>query len=236
MRQVGGPAVVAARLGLVVAAVAILAAWGFGALEHFQVGLPGERPRAQEAGDRVRDAFSAATASYRRWGRWIDLSTAVAFAALLLVVSRLRRGAQQARGLLMTGLAIAVAADAVDLSKLGALDIARFADVHHLDADFAAAKVAWYMLDGTSTHVWGAGLLLVAAGLVLVAGEAGDGRWRTVTIVFALSVVATSVTALVAPLERMFVPAFSAMVASLIAWATSARHHLGPSERMVGHS
>ncbi len=225
----------AARVGLVVTAVAITAAWILGALDFFELGLTEAPPRASEVGERVIDMFFVQAEAYLRWGLWIDVATAVAFAGLLVVVPSLRH-ARGARGPLIGGATVAVVADAMDLSKVIAFDTGRFVLDQGLSADFAAANMARHMLDGTSTYLWVAGLVLVAVGLSMVAAEAGPGWWRTVTWMLCASLLAVAISDVVAALRGGFEAAFTMMTASLVAWTIVARGHLvdGPPGALDG--
>jgi hypothetical protein len=216
---------VVARAGLIIVAVGIGVAWILGALNFLGVGLSELPPRSDDIAQRIVDNFLADEASYLLWFRWVDLAIAIAFAALLLVIPSLRH-AHRASVAMTAGVIIMVVADMIDLSKLIAIETGRLALDNDLAADFAAANMARFMLDWTSTYVWVAGLLILGVGLAVLAADAGPGRWRMVTAVLAFTLAAVAITDVFRPLRDVFDVAFTAMTVALIAWTLVARRHL----------
>lgn len=216
---------VMSRAGPAITAITITIALGFGALGHFGVGLVVEPPDpSMEIADRVTANFLVAEESYLRWGRWVDIATAIAFAGLVLTCSHLAMN-PSARTVVVSGAAIAVAADAVDYSKMVAIETGRLALDNDLAADFAAANMARFMLDWTSTLVWIAGLSFVAVGTLTLALGSPRGRWRSVNLILALTLSATVVTDVVGVISSAFPYAFFALGVALVAWSWEARHH-----------
>lgn len=217
--------VMVTKAGLIIAGVGMGAALTLGIFGFFEVGIPELSAPPDEIAERVRHNFLTAEESYLRWGRWIDLATAFSFAGLLLVVPTLR-DSRRAHGSLVAGVTIVVVADMIDLSKIVAIDTGRLALDNDLAADFAAANMARFMLDWTSTYIWVAGLMILAVGLVVLALDADPGRWRTLTGILAFTVAAVAVTDILRTTVPAFEAAFTVMAIALIVWTFHVPRHV----------
>lgn len=153
-------------------------------------------------------------------GRWIDLTTALGFAGLLLATPSLRVSFRT-RALLTSGAALAIAGDMIDLSKLTGFELARFGLDHGLPETFAAGNVFKSAINTTSTYVWVGGLIIVAIGLTVLMGESRRGRLRTSSGVFAAGLVGMAVSGpfLGSP---YFETAVTVMGLAAIVWAFAA--------------
>ncbi len=126
------------------------------------------------------------------YGRWENLAVAVAFAGLLVAIPFVR-GTHRSRHLLMAGAAIAIVAEMIDLSQLVGIDLARWTLENGLTTDFTAANTYRFAINGTAVYVLAAGLFLTAVGMLVVANDAREPRWKLVSALFGISLLATGV-------------------------------------------
>lgn len=164
-----------------------------GALETFGVGLDQPLTVGDDIFQRIVGRFEVEEEKYVTWGRWIDLSAAPGFAGLLLAAPSLRVS-PRTRALLISGSALAIAGDMVDLSKLAGFELARFGLDNGLPETFAAGNVFRSAIDTTSTYVWVSGLIIVAIGLTALIGEFPSGRLRASSGVFAAGLAGMAVS------------------------------------------
>jgi hypothetical protein len=191
-----------------------------GALETLGVGLDRPLPVGDDISQRIVARFEVEEEKYFTWGRWIDLTTALGFAGLLLATPSLRVSFRT-RALLTSGAALAIAGDMIDLSKLTGFELARFGLDHGLPETFAAGNVFKSAINTTSTYVWVSGLIIVAIGLMVLMGESRRGRLRTSSGVFAAGLLGMAVSGpfLGSP---YFETAVTVMGLAAIVWAFAA--------------
>jgi hypothetical protein len=182
-----------AKVSIWFAMVCFVAALVFGALGTFGVGLSEPPPRSEDISERIVNNFETYEEDYLLWGRWIDLGWALGFAGLLIAAPFLPR-VDRARHMLVAGAALAVAGDLIDLSKLAGIEIARIGLDNDLADNFAAGNVFRSAINATSTYVWITGLFLFAVGLLVLARDSTDRRWRGLSYVLAGSLVAVGIT------------------------------------------
>lgn len=127
------------------------------------------------------------------WGRWVDLTTALGFGALLIALPSLVADGGR-RLILSAGAALAVAGDAIDLSQLVAYETARVGLDNGLGDTFAAGNVFRFAINTTSAYVWIAGLLLLGVGFFLMARHAAQPRLRAVLGLVAAALVVQAIT------------------------------------------
>lgn len=209
-----------ARWGLVVSIAAVLAAVVVGVLSDLGVGLTETGPTADALSERIVQAAEAHEEWYLVYGRWSDLTAAVAFAGLLVAAPFIER-TRRAVHLIVAGTAIAVVGDAIDLSQLIGIDLARFALDNDLPADFAGANTFRFAINTTSTYVWVSGLLLTGLGMLILARDGSGSWWRAVTGLFGFALIATGL-ADISGNTQLFQIVQYAMGAFALLWATMA--------------
>lgn len=184
------PSLALARVSLVVSMVAIAVVIVIGVLDEFGVGLSDPGPVSNDLSQQIIDVAVAHEEWYLRYGRWEDLSVAVAFAGLLVALPFLK-GTKRSLHLMVVGAATAVLGEVIDLSQLVGIDLARWTLENGLTTDFTAANTYRFAINATSVYVWSAGLFLTALGVLVFAQDAREPRWRLVSTLFGVSLVAT---------------------------------------------
>jgi hypothetical protein len=182
------------RRALQVGAVLVVIVAVLSILSATKVGLPDPPPESDAIETRIVDNFETAEDEYLLWGRWIDLTSALAFASFLVAASVLP-GLGRSRPILVAGAAVATVGEVVDLSKLFGFDVGRLGLENDLPADFAAGNVFRFAIGNTSTFIWLAGLVLLSVGLIVLASDTPDRSWRSASAILAatLALVVASV-------------------------------------------
>ncbi|HLU32191.1 MAG TPA: hypothetical protein VK088_10545 [Acidimicrobiia bacterium] len=223
------------RLGqgaLALSVVAIAVSIVIGILEQLGVGLGEPGAVAPGLSQQIIDVAVTHEDWYLRYGRWIDLTSAVAFAGILVAIPFVR-GTRRALHVLIAGGTLAIAGEVIDLSQLGGIDLARWTLESGLAADFTAANTYRYAINGTASFVWSAGLFLTSVGIFIVANDADDRRWKALNALFAVSLLGTGVADLSGSLLWLDIVSY-AMAALALVWITLAlgrlddRSVLGP--------
>ena len=181
-----------ARAALWVSAAAIVISLLFGVLQTYGVGLTALPPPADDASQRILDRFLFAEESYWLWGRWNDLAAGMGYGVLLIAVPALSAQAV-VRVVLAAGTTLAVAGEAIDLSALAGLEVARVGLDSGLTEVFAAANIFRFAIGTTSTFVGISGLFLLAIGFILLGAEAVEVRARLLSLVVAAALVARGI-------------------------------------------
>ncbi|MGQ0849547.1 MAG: hypothetical protein ACT4OP_10585 [Actinomycetota bacterium] len=184
-----------ARRALQLGAALVAAAVVLSVLSALEVGLSEPPPEAEDVSQQIINNFETAEEEYLSWGRWIDLATALAFAALLVAVPFLPQ-ADRAKYTLVPGVTLAIAGELIDLSKLTAFEVGRFALTNDLPADFAGANVFRFAINTTSTYAWVSGLVLLAVGLLVLAFDAEERNWGRASAWLAAAIAAVAATVL----------------------------------------
>lgn len=161
--------------------------------ENAGVGVEEPPPLPDDISDRIVRNFEAAEASYLMWGRWVDLSSALLF-SVLLVAAPMLPGVIRAKHLLVSGAAIAVVGEMIDLSKLVGFDVARTALDNDLAADFAAGNAFRFAVNTTSTYTWVAGVVLVGVGLLMVSVDTEHKEWGRASAMLGVAFAAMALT------------------------------------------
>jgi hypothetical protein len=115
-------------------------------------------------------------ASYLLWGRWVDFATLVLFAAILIAAPFLP-GTRRAGHIIVTGAAIAMVGDLINISNLAGADAGRLLGPDELAAAFSAGRVLGFSTDPTSMFTWVTGMILIAIGLLILSMDAQDRKW-----------------------------------------------------------
>lgn len=157
------------------------------------LGVEEPPPLPDDISDRIVRNFEAVEDSYLMWGRWVDLTSALLF-ALLLVAAPMLPGVTRAKHVLVAGTAIAVVGEMIDLSKLVGLDVGRTALDNNLAADFAAGNIFRFAINTTSTYTWVAGVILVGVGLLIVSVDAADRTWGKASAMLGVAFAAMALT------------------------------------------
>lgn len=230
-----------ARVALWTSALAMVVSLLFGALDTFGIGLSSPAPATDDISQRIMDRFLAAEEAYWLWGRWIDLSSAIGFGALVIAAPIL-----SARAVVLVAFAaggtLAVAGEAIDLSKLAGLEIARVGLDGGLADVFAAGNVFRFAINTTSTFVWISGLFVLSIGFFLVGREAVEPRLRLLSVTVAASLVIRGISGPFGDLPLpgiVFIAATTVFVVAFVAWVATtlrntARHEADTSKRTMG--
>lgn len=229
--SVPGRRVTLARGSLVVSMLAIAVVVVIGVLDGFGVGLGDPGPVADDLSQQIIDVAVAHEDWYLRYGRWEDLSVAIAFVGLLVAIPFVR-GTHRGRHLLIAGAAVAIVGDAIDLSQLVGIDLARWTLENGLTTDFTAANTYRFAINGTASYVWAAGLFLTAIGMLVVAKDARELRWKLISALFGVSLLATGVADLSGNLFWLDIAGYGLAVLALV-WIVLA---LGRIEGQSGRS
>lgn len=184
-----------ARGSLIGSMVAIAVVVVIGVLEELGVGIADPSPMAGELPQQIIDVAVGHEERYLRYGRWEDLSLAAAFAGLLLAIPFVK-GTQRSRHLLVAGAAVAIVGEVIRLSQLVGIELARWTLENDLAADFTAANTYRFGVNATATYVWTAGLFLAAIGVLIVARDARDLRWRILSALLAISLATNGIAGL----------------------------------------
>lgn len=179
-----------ARGALFVTIFAIAVIVAIGVLDGLDVGLSDPRPVADEISQQIIDVAVAHEEWYLMYGRWENLAVAVAFAGLLVAVPFVR-GTHRSRHLLMAGATIAIVAEMIDLSQLVGIDLVRFTLENNLTTDFTAANTYRFAINGTAVFVLAGGLFITAVGMFVVAIDGREPRWKAISALFGISLLAT---------------------------------------------
>ena len=225
------PRITLARGALAVSLLAIAIVVVIEVLDAFGVGLGDPGPVANVLPQQIIDVAVAHEDWYLRYGRWEDLAVAVAFAGLLVAIPFVR-GTKRSRHLLIAGAAIAIVGDAIYLSQLVGIDLARWTLENGLTTDFTAANTYRFAINGTASYVWVAGVLLTAIGMLVVANDAREPRWKVTSALFGISLLATGVADLSGNLLWLDIAGYVLAVLALV-WIVSA---LGRLEDQSGLS
>ena len=217
------------RSALIFGAVAIVVVVVIAILEEFGVGYSELGPEPEELTERIIYWAEVHEEGYLLYGRWIDLLVGLAFLGLLVAAPFLER-VGRARHLLVAGAAIAVVGDAIDLSQLVGIDVARWALENNLMADFTAGNTFRWAINTTSTYVWVTGLLILAVGMLILTKDSKGKLWRTITGVFAVSLAATALTD-VSGNSVLFELTQYAMAAVGLTWMIIATKHLNETQQ-----
>jgi hypothetical protein len=209
-----------ARGSLVVSIIAIVVVVLIGVLDEFDVGLGDPGPVSNDLPQQIIDVAVAHEEWYLRYGRWEDLSVAVAFTGLLVAITFVR-GTQRSRHLLIAGPAIAIVGEAIDLSQLVGIDLARWTLENGLATDFTAANTYRFAINATASYVWAAGLFLTAIGMLIVATDARELRWKLTSALFGISLMATGAADLFGSLLWLDIAGY-VLAAVALAWIVSA--------------
>lgn len=221
-----------ARGSLFVTTLAICVVVLIRVLNAFGVGLGDPGPVANDLPQQIIDAAVANADWYLMYGRWEALAVAVAFAGLLVAVPFVK-GTRRSKHLLITGAAIAIVAEMIDLSQLVGINLARWTLANGLATDFTAANTYRFAINGTAVYVLAAGLFLTAIGVFVVAKDAPEPRWKVLSALFGISLVATGAADLSGSLFWLDIASY-ALAAVALAWVASALGRL--EERPgVGH-
>jgi hypothetical protein len=221
-----------ARIALWASAGAMTISLLFGVLETLGIGLS-IAVELDDIGERILARFLAAEESYWLWGRWIDLSGGIGFGLLLIALPALP-ASTVARAMLIAGATLALAGEAIDLSQLAGLEIARVGLDNELTDVFAAGNVFRFAIGATSTFVWISGLFLLSAGLFLLGRDATDTRWRLLCLIVAASLLLRGITGPFGdepPLGLISKVASTAFVAAFVGWVAVAASRLEASGR-----
>lgn len=210
-----------ARTALWTAAAAMVLTVVLGALDTLGVGLATPDPLPDDVSQRILHRFLTAEESFLLWGRWVDLVNGIGFGALLVAVSALVVNAGQ-RMILAAGAALAVAGDAIYLSKLAGFETARVGLDNGLGDSFAAGNVFRFAVNFTAHYVWISGLFLLAIGFLLMARSAVDRRAQVLAVGVAA---ALAVAGIVHPISGdpaliVFNASFTVFVVAFVAWVT----------------
>lgn len=222
------------RVGIWTALVAFVAAFGFGALGTFGVGLDEPPPRSDDISQRIIDGFEEYEAWYLQWGRWEDLALAVGFAGLLVAAPFLP-GASRGKHVLVAGAGFAALGELIDLSKLAALEVGRIGLDTGLEAEFSSGNTFRYAIDTTSIYVWVAGLLLLGIGLLVAGKDSDQSRWRNLTYLLGGAVLAWTaaiVNNVSGPWPDTILPetTHTIFTITVVIWAISTTRLLGTSD------
>jgi hypothetical protein len=209
-----------ARGALLVTIFAIAVIVVVGVLDGLDVGLSDPGPIANEISQQIIDVAVAHEEWYLMYGRWEALAVAVAFAGLLVAIPFVR-GTHRSRHLVMAGAAIAIVAEMIDLSQLVGINLVRFTLENGLTTDFTAANTYRFAINGTAVFVLAAGLFLTAVGMLVVANDAGEPRWKLISALFAISLLATVVADLFGSLLWLDVATYVLAVLA-VSWIVSA--------------
>jgi hypothetical protein len=212
-----------ARTALWASAGAMAISLLFGVLETMGIGLS-VAVEHDDIGERILARFLAAEESYWLWGRWIDLSGGIGLGLLLVALPALPASAV-ARGTLLAGTTLALAGEAIDLSQLAGLEIARVGLDNKLTDVFAAGNAFRFAINTTSTFVWISGLFLLSTGLFVLGRDATDARWRLLCLIVAASLLVRGVTGPFGDeptLGVVFKVASTVFVVAYVAWVATA--------------
>lgn len=128
--------------------------------------------------------------SYSIWGRWANVAMLVVYGALI-VVAPLLPGARRSGHVMLTGAAIAGVGKLFDLSRgIEAADITANA----LPLAFTASRSTELSTLATPTFTWAGGAILLAIGLIVLAIDVEDRRWRRASTALAVSLVFSALT------------------------------------------
>jgi len=220
-----------ARGSLFVTIFAIAVVVVIGVLDAFDVGLSDPGPVANEIPQQIIDVAVAHEEWYLRYGRWENLAVAVAFAGLLVAIPFVR-GTHRSRHLVIAGAAIAIVAEMIDLSQLVGIDLARWTLENGLTTDFTAANTYRFAINETAVYVLAAGLFLTAVGMFVIANDAREPRWKVLSALFGISLLATGVADRVGNLLWLDIATY-VLAAVAVVWIVSA---LGRLEDQSGRS
>ncbi|HEU4916630.1 MAG TPA: hypothetical protein VFV13_08715 [Acidimicrobiia bacterium] len=117
---------------------------------------------------------------------------------------------------MIAGVSIAIAGSAISLSQLVAIDLARWTLENGLTTDFTAANTYRFALIGTASYVWDAGLFLTAIGMLVVANDAREPRWKMISALFGVSLLATSAADLFGNLLSLDIAGYVLAVLALV--------------------
>ena len=226
-----GRRITLARGSLAVSILAIAVVVVIGVLDAFGVGLADPGPVAKDLPQQIIDVAVTHEEWYLRYGRWEDLAVGLAFTGLLVAMPFVK-GTHRARHLLMAGAAIAIVGDAIDLSQLVGIDLARWTLENGLSTDFTAANTYRFAINGTASYVWAAGLFLTAIGILVVANDAREFRWKLISALFGIALLATGVADLSGNLLWLDIAGYVLAVLAVV-WIVSA---LGRLEDQSGRS
>lgn len=129
--------------------------------------------------------------SYLLWGRWANLATLLLFAALLLVAPLLP-GGRRAGHVLIAGAGIALVGDLVTLS--GVSDVSGLVFSNQLPTEFVAGRVIQFSAEAAPNYVWGAGVILMGVGLLVLAVDAENKEWTRTSAVLGVAFGAMGLT------------------------------------------
>jgi hypothetical protein len=128
--------------------------------------------------------------SYSTWGRWATVATLVVY-GVLIVAAPLLPGAGRSGHVILAGAAVAAVGKLLELSRgIEAADITASA----LPVGFTAGRLTELSALTASTFTWAGGAILLAVGLVILAIDAEDRRWRRASTALAVSLVFTALT------------------------------------------
>jgi hypothetical protein len=204
------------RWGLGIAAAGIAAAVVLGVLDDVGVGVSEPPPPSEDLQQRIIDVFETHEEWYLLYGRWGDLTVALAFAGLLVAIPFVE-GVARARHVLVAGASIAVVGDLVDVSQLVGIEVARFGLDNDLMANFTAGNIFRFGIDRTSTYIWVGGLIITGVGMLILSRESSGVRWKTVSGLLGVSLIVTGL-ADISGNGQFFEIAQYAMGALALAW------------------
>ncbi len=205
------------RWSLVASGIALIAVVVLAIASDLGLGLGDPPPVGDNLQQQAIDSFESHEESYLAYGRWANLALAAAFGGLMVAVPFVPV-LRNARHLLIAGSGIAVIGQAIDLSQLIGIDVARFAlDNNHM-SDFAVGNMYQIGINQTASFVWVAGLFITGIGMLVASRDTSpDRRWRAVTRVFGVVLIATGLAEISSQLQFLQIAQY-ATAAWALAW------------------